>query len=223
MNVYILTFLKCLLPIPPPSKISILKRIPGPLGTFLITFIFTQIYSYCSQQFCKIISSLSAVMGEKKILFSWPNTDIIILMSSWDIAFLVERLHWFELVAIRFLLIFFNSNTWYWDQKKAKLTKFIELAILQFGCPILPICPQYGVLGRDTFPILCCAFRFQFQGMPAKSEDVSIPRGLPKHPDPEPNVNVHVWEQLARFGGFWVIFGTNVTSDATEITSDATI
>ena len=135
MNVYILTFLKCLLPIPPPSKISILKRIPGPLGTFLITFIFTQIYSYCSQQFCKIISSLSAVMGEKKILFSWPNTDIIILMSSWDIAFLVERLHWFELVAIRFLLIFFNSNTWYWDEKKAKLTKFIELAILEFGCP----------------------------------------------------------------------------------------
>ena len=69
MNVYILTFLKCLLPIPPPSKISILKRIPGPLGTFLMTFIFTQIYSYCSQQFCKIISSLSAVMGEKKNTF----------------------------------------------------------------------------------------------------------------------------------------------------------
>ena len=28
---------------------------------------------------------------------------------------------------------------------------------------------------------------------------------------------------LLKFGGFWVIFGTDVTSDATEITSDATI
>ena len=76
-----------------------------------------------------------SIHGWRKILFSWPNRDIIFLLSSWDIAFSFERLHRFELGAIRFPLIFFNSNTWYWDEKKAKVTNFIELAILEFGCP----------------------------------------------------------------------------------------
>ena len=33
--------------------------------------------------------------------------------------------------AIRFPSIFFNSNTWYRDEKKTKLTNFIELTILK--------------------------------------------------------------------------------------------
>ena len=76
-----------------------------------------------------------SIHGWRKILFSWPKRDIIFLLSSWDIAILFDRLHRFELGAIRFPRIFFNSNTWYWDEKKAKLTNFIELAILEFWCP----------------------------------------------------------------------------------------
>ena len=76
-----------------------------------------------------------SIHGWRKILFSWPKRDIIFLLSSWDIAILFDRLHRFELGAIRFPRIFFNSNTWYWDENKAKLTNFIELAILEFWCP----------------------------------------------------------------------------------------
>ena len=89
-----------------------------------------------------------SIHGWRKILFSWPKRDIIFLLSSWDIAILFDRLHRFELGAIRFPRIFFNSNTWYWDEKKAKLTNFIELAILELDVPrghIIPIlqeCPS---------------------------------------------------------------------------------
>ena len=122
-------------PLLSPSKVSVLKGNPGPLGTYLMTFT-SQIYSYILlPTIGKIISSLSAFMDEEKYFYSWPNRDIIFLLSSWDIAFSFERLHWFELGAIRFPGIFFNSNTWYWDEKKAKLTNFIELAILEFWCP----------------------------------------------------------------------------------------
>ena len=87
----------------------------------------SQIYSYILlPTICKIISSLSAVMDEEKYFFLTKNRYRL------SVVLLGHR---FELGGIRFPLIFFNSNTWYWDEKKAKLTNFIELAILEFWCP----------------------------------------------------------------------------------------
>ena len=101
-----------------------------------------------------------SIHGWRKILFSWPKRDIIFLLSSWDIAILFDRLHRFELGAIRFPRIFFNSNTWYWDENKAKLTNFIELAILEFWCPkrthntkstLLPLEPLLQHCNKTTY------------------------------------------------------------------------
>ena len=122
-------------PISSPSKVSVLKRNTCPLGTFLETFTFTQLLIYIAANNWQDYIKPWSIHGWRKILFSWPKRDIIFLLSSWDIAILFDRLHRFELGAIRFPRIFFNSNTWYWDENKAKLTNFIELAILEFWCP----------------------------------------------------------------------------------------
>ena len=96
-----------------------------------------------------------SIHGWRKILFSWPKRDIIFLLSSWDIAILFDRLHRFELGAIRFPRIFFNSNTWYWDENKAKLTNFIELAILEFWCPKRTHNTKSTLLPLNLVPISC--------------------------------------------------------------------
>ena len=122
-----------------PSKVSLPKGNYVPLGTYLMTFT-SQIYSYILlPTICKIISSLSAVMDEEKYFFLTKNRYHL------SVVLLGHR---FELGGIRFPLIFFNSNTWYWDEKKAKLANFIELAILELDVPrghIIPIlqeCPS---------------------------------------------------------------------------------
>ena len=107
-----------------------------------------------------------SIHGWRKILFSWPKRDIIFLLSSWDIAILFDRLHRFELGAIRFPRIFFNSNTWYWDEKKVKLTNFIELAILEFGCPKRTHNTNSSRMPPTSSPLSCCLAGWRSVGGP---------------------------------------------------------
>ena len=68
-------------------------------------------------------------------MFNKRRLNFDLLWSSWKIGFSLKRHHLLKIGAIRFPVTFFNSNILPWDEKKAKLKEFIELALLEFGCP----------------------------------------------------------------------------------------